>query len=39
VREVKEGIVPDDDFTLRVGDTIAISVEGLGTLSNHVEAG
>ena len=27
------GIVPDDDFTLKVGDTIAISIEGLGTLS------
>ena len=30
------GIVPEDDFTLARGDEIAISVDGLGTLTNHV---
>jgi len=30
------GIVPGDDFTLAPGDEIAITVEGVGTLTNHV---
>jgi 2-dehydro-3-deoxy-D-arabinonate dehydratase len=30
------GIVPPDDFTLRSGDTVSISVEGIGTLENPV---
>lgn len=30
------GIVPDDDFTLAGGDEVAISIEGIGTLINHV---
>lgn len=30
------GIVPDDDFTLRGGDVVSITIEGLGTLSNRV---
>ncbi len=30
------GIVPPDDFTLQPGDTIAISVSGIGTLTNTV---
>jgi len=32
------GIVPDSDFTLQVGDEIAITIEGIGTLRNVVEA-
>jgi 2-dehydro-3-deoxy-D-arabinonate dehydratase len=31
------GIVPDSDFTLRAGDTVAITVSGLGFLRNPVE--
>jgi 2-dehydro-3-deoxy-D-arabinonate dehydratase len=31
------GIVPADDFTLRRGDEIAITVSGIGTLTNRVE--
>ena len=31
------GIVPDTDFTLRSGDVVEISIDGLGTLSNEVE--
>ncbi len=31
------GIVPDGGFTLREGDGIAISIEGIGTLRNIVE--
>lgn len=31
------GIVPDNEFTLQPGDEIDISIEGIGTLSNHVE--
>lgn len=31
------GIVPDSEFTLQSGDEIDISIEGIGTLSNHVE--
>jgi len=30
------GIVPDDDFTLEPGDTIAITIDGVGTLVNRV---
>jgi 2-dehydro-3-deoxy-D-arabinonate dehydratase len=30
------GIVPPDDFTLAVGDVIAIEISGIGTLSNLV---
>lgn len=30
------GIVPSDDFTLTSGDRIRISIEGIGTLENHV---
>lgn len=31
------GIVPDSDFTLQVGDEIAITIESIGTLRNTVE--
>ncbi len=31
------GIVPNDDFTLEVGDVVTISIEGIGTLVNTVE--
>jgi 2-dehydro-3-deoxy-D-arabinonate dehydratase len=31
------GIVPNDDFTLEVGDEIRITIEGIGTLVNTVE--
>lgn len=30
------GVVPDSSFTLRVGDVVDISIQSLGTLSNHV---
>jgi 2-dehydro-3-deoxy-D-arabinonate dehydratase len=30
------GIVPPDSFTLQDGDTVLISIEGIGTLSNRV---
>jgi len=30
------GVVPDSSFTLQVGDIVDISIQGLGTLSNHV---
>ena len=30
------GIVPENDFTLKVGDEIKISIEGIGTLVNEV---
>ena len=30
------GIVPPDDFTLKVGDVVDIAVDGIGTLSNPV---
>lgn len=33
------GIVPDLDFALRVGDRVAITVEGVGTLTNPVVEG
>jgi 2-dehydro-3-deoxy-D-arabinonate dehydratase len=32
------GIVPPAEFTLAAGDEIAITIEGIGTLKNHVEA-
>lgn len=31
------GIVPDSDFTLQAGDRVAITIDGVGTLSNEVE--
>lgn len=31
------GLVPNDDFTLEVGDEIRITIEGIGTLVNTVE--
>ena len=31
------GVVPSDSFTLHHGDTIAISIDGIGTLCNTVE--
>lgn len=31
------GIVPDDSFTLRPGDVVAIGIDGIGRLTNHVE--
>lgn len=30
------GLVPGDEFTLESGDQIRISIEGIGTLANHV---
>jgi len=30
------GIIPPDDFTLKCGDEIRISISGIGTLVNHV---
>lgn len=33
------GIVPGDDFTLRPGDVVAISIDGIGTLTNEVGVG
>ena len=30
------GIVPDDDFTLENGDTVSITIAGIGTLTNPV---
>jgi 2-dehydro-3-deoxy-D-arabinonate dehydratase len=33
------GIVPDMDFTLRPGDIVAISIAGIGTLTNTVREG
>jgi 2-dehydro-3-deoxy-D-arabinonate dehydratase len=30
------GLVPPDDFTLRSGDEIDITIDGIGTLSNTV---
>jgi 2-dehydro-3-deoxy-D-arabinonate dehydratase len=31
------GIVPDSSFTLKEGDVVAITIEGIGTLENTVE--
>jgi 2-dehydro-3-deoxy-D-arabinonate dehydratase len=33
------GIVPDDSFTLLPGDTVSITIDGVGTLVNHVDVG
>ena len=33
------GIVPPDDFTLEGGDTVRITIDGLGTLENPVRRG
>jgi 2-dehydro-3-deoxy-D-arabinonate dehydratase len=30
------GVVPPDDFTLAAGDTISITIDGIGTLQNEV---
>lgn len=30
------GIVPEDDFTLQSADVICITIDGIGTLENHV---
>ena len=32
------GVVPPDDFTLRSGDQIAITIDGIGTLQNIVDS-
>ncbi len=31
------GIVPDDNLTLTPGDTVEISIDGIGTLINSME--
>lgn len=31
------GIIPQDDFTLRPGERVSITIEGIGTLENPVE--
>jgi 2-dehydro-3-deoxy-D-arabinonate dehydratase len=33
------GVVPPDDFTLRGGDVVSITIDGIGTLTNPVESG
>jgi 2-dehydro-3-deoxy-D-arabinonate dehydratase len=33
------GIVPPDDFSLEAGDSVSISIDGLGVLTNPVERG
>ncbi len=33
------GIVPDREFTLHAGDVVAIGIDGIGTLINHVIQG
>ncbi|HEY1380917.1 MAG TPA: fumarylacetoacetate hydrolase family protein [Gemmataceae bacterium] len=33
------GVVPPDDFTLRAGDVVAITIDGVGTLTNPVVVG
>jgi 2-dehydro-3-deoxy-D-arabinonate dehydratase len=30
------GIVPDDDFTLEDGDSVSITIAGIGTLINPI---
>ncbi|UBM57782.1 fumarylacetoacetate hydrolase family protein [Marinilongibacter aquaticus] len=32
------GIIPEDEFTLKVGDVVDISIENIGTLSNTIES-
>jgi 2-dehydro-3-deoxy-D-arabinonate dehydratase len=31
------GTVPPDDFSLRTGDVVEITIDGIGTLSNRME--
>ncbi len=31
------GVVPPDDFTLRDGDLVEITMDGMGTMRNHVK--
>src|SRR4051794_5531612 len=33
------GVVPPDDFTLRAGDVVSITIDGIGTLTNPVVVG
>ncbi len=33
------GVVPPDDFSLRAGDVVSITIDGIGTLTNPVTAG
>jgi 2-dehydro-3-deoxy-D-arabinonate dehydratase len=33
------GIVPPDDFTLKVGDVVTVAVEGVASTTNRVESG
>jgi 2-dehydro-3-deoxy-D-arabinonate dehydratase len=33
------GVVPPDDFTLRGGDVVSITIDGIGTLTNPVVSG
>jgi 2-dehydro-3-deoxy-D-arabinonate dehydratase len=33
------GVVPPDDFTLRRGDVVSITIDGIGTLTNPVVSG
>ncbi len=33
------GIVPPDDFTLRVGDAVTVTVDGVATTTNRVDSG
>ena len=33
------GVVPPDEFTLRAGDVVAITIDGIGTLTNPVVVG
>ncbi len=33
------GVVPDNDFTLQDGDTVHISIDGIGTLTNPIVQG
>ena len=33
------GVVPPDDFTLEPGDSVRITIDGLGTLENPVRSG
>ena len=33
------GIVPPDEFSLRAGDSVRITIDGVGTLANAVTQG
>ncbi len=33
------GVVPDSDFTLNAGDTVSITIDGIGTLTNPIVQG